>query len=267
MSMQKEYYFRPWITRFCFLVLFSSLLTVTINSEEVFAETISISILSGTSAPGCETSANCFHPSGLLVEKGTTVKWINKDSSPHTITSGTSANGNNGLFDSGLIMASYDFSHKFTKTGNYDYFCNIHPWMEGNIIVYEIPEEDEEIETANTFSPSNEFSAKTSSNNQNNDDSRIITTLSNRIEVMNDEIQNLKSQLKSEKIRADMMAVDKAQLSIMYDELETESDHMRQTISEQKDMISELKDETKSLKALVMEQLSVLNNLFSKLNS
>ncbi|MFB5647226.1 MAG: plastocyanin/azurin family copper-binding protein, partial [Candidatus Nitrosomaritimum yanchengensis] len=53
----------------------------------------------------------------------------------HTVTSGNIIEGPDGLFDSGLIKAGETFSFKFEKTGEYGYFCMIHPWANGSVTV------------------------------------------------------------------------------------------------------------------------------------
>ncbi|MDE1844549.1 MAG: hypothetical protein KGI10_04380, partial [Thaumarchaeota archaeon] len=39
------------------------------------------------------------------------------------------------LFDSGLIKKGADFKFTFANAGTYDYFCTVHPWMTGQVIV------------------------------------------------------------------------------------------------------------------------------------
>lgn len=63
------------------------------------------------------------------------VTWENADTAAHTVTSGTAENGPDGIFDSGLFGPGKDFRHQFTEQGNYDYFCLVHPWMDGTIKV------------------------------------------------------------------------------------------------------------------------------------
>ena len=41
------------------------------------------------------------------------------------------------MFDSGLFKAGESWSYNFTEAGRYSYFCTIHPWMEGTVIVEE----------------------------------------------------------------------------------------------------------------------------------
>ena len=67
---------------------------------------------------------------------GGTVTWENVDNAAHTVTSGSPADGPDGVFDSSLIMAGgATFSHTFDDVGTYDYFCMVHPWMQGSVIV------------------------------------------------------------------------------------------------------------------------------------
>ena len=62
----------------------------------------------------------------------------NQDTEVHTVTSGTPADGPDGLFDSGLIDNYMYFYHTFEEAGTYDYFCTLHPWMQGKVVVGEI---------------------------------------------------------------------------------------------------------------------------------
>jgi len=39
------------------------------------------------------------------------------------------------LFDSGIIPSEKKFEFTFSTPGNYNYFCTIHPWMMGQVIV------------------------------------------------------------------------------------------------------------------------------------
>ncbi len=83
-----------------------------------------------TIVQGASNGVNSFSPSSFTVKVGTTVAWVNKDASTHTVTS----QGSN-LFDSGNLPLGATFSYKFTQAGTYQYFCTIHPVMKGTIIV------------------------------------------------------------------------------------------------------------------------------------
>ena len=78
-----------------------------------------------------------LEPEVITIEKGTTVKWVNDDNAAHTITSGTPNGGPNGDFDSSLFMSNEKFEHVFDKAGIVEYFCMVHPWKIGKIIVKE----------------------------------------------------------------------------------------------------------------------------------
>ncbi len=64
---------------------------------------------------------------------GGEVIWTNHDSIPHTVTSGNPSEGPDGLFDSGLLMPGETYSVEFDIAFEYDYFCIVHPWMQGTI--------------------------------------------------------------------------------------------------------------------------------------
>ena len=87
----------------------------------------------GSSSPGCEP--DCFIPSTVVITVGGTVTWENTDTAAHTSSSGTPVDGPDGVFDSSLIMAGGSYSHTFDTAGTFDYFCMVHPWMEGTVIV------------------------------------------------------------------------------------------------------------------------------------
>ena len=87
----------------------------------------------GSSTPGCEP--DCFIPSTVVITVGGTVTWDNTDNAAHTSSSGTAADGPDGVFDSSLIMAGGSYSHTFDTAGTFDYFCMVHPWMQGTVIV------------------------------------------------------------------------------------------------------------------------------------
>jgi len=94
-----------------------------------------VTIPSGTSVPGCENSNSCFVPSTVSVSAGKSLTWYNADSAAHTVTSGTPSEGPDGMFDSSLFLAGSSFSHTFTQSDTIDYYCMVHPWMQGTVIV------------------------------------------------------------------------------------------------------------------------------------
>jgi plastocyanin len=69
-----------------------------------------------------------FQPAELTVKVGTTVTWTNRDDIPHTVVSA-------GKFRSKPLDTDNSFSFTFTETGDYKYFCSLHPHMTGLIKV------------------------------------------------------------------------------------------------------------------------------------
>jgi len=112
-----------------------SLIAIT---PSAFADhgTATVTNAPGSSVPGCEeTAEGCFVPSMVTIDVGGEVTWENNDTAAHTVTSGTPTGGPDGHFDSSLVMAGSSFSHTFDAAGTFDYFCMVHPWMAGTVIV------------------------------------------------------------------------------------------------------------------------------------
>jgi predicted secreted protein with PEFG-CTERM motif len=125
------------ITLSSLVVLFAIASMVTI-APNAFADhhMQTVTNAEGSSTPGCEETADgCFIPSPVTIPMGGTITWDNNDTAAHTATGGSATEGPSGVFDSSLIMAGSSFSHTFEDAGSYDYFCMVHPWMSGLVIV------------------------------------------------------------------------------------------------------------------------------------
>ena len=94
-----------------------------------------VSIPSGVGVPGCEETNECYIPTALTVSTGTTVIWENDDNAAHLATSGTPDGGPDGVFDSGMIMAGGTYEYVFSDSGEFEYYCLVHPWMIGTVTV------------------------------------------------------------------------------------------------------------------------------------
>jgi plastocyanin len=71
-----------------------------------------------------------FKPAHITIKRGTKVRWINKDSAPHTATA------NNGRsFDSGRLGKGQRYTHTFKSVGKKRYHCEIHPFMRASVVV------------------------------------------------------------------------------------------------------------------------------------
>ncbi len=93
-----------------------------------------VTIPAGSASPGCETTNECFIPSSITVTVGSTVMWANDDSAAHTVTSGIDMTAD-GTFDSSLLPAGKTFEFTFESSGEYPYYCMVHPWMTGKVTV------------------------------------------------------------------------------------------------------------------------------------
>jgi plastocyanin len=70
-----------------------------------------------------------FVSAAVTVPAGATVVWTNADDIEHTVTA--SDNG----FSSQPIEPDGQFSYSFNTPGTYTYFCAIHPFMTGKVVV------------------------------------------------------------------------------------------------------------------------------------
>ena len=114
-------------------VLAIGLISLSIDSIPVFAQaSTAISMVPGSSAP----TNKIFHdPSPANLAVGTTVTWTNNDATLHTATSGTPDSGPSGEFDSSYLTKGKTFQHTFDKAGTFDYYCTLHPFMIGQVVV------------------------------------------------------------------------------------------------------------------------------------
>lgn len=127
----------PFLPRKLFLVVLATLLLA--GSGLVFQQArgqpsgqnitpVHVAMLAGSalnrSSPG-------YSPDVIRVVIGVnnTVVWTNNDDAPHTVTS------TSGAFDSGLVSPGQSWNYTFTYPGTFDYYCTIHPWMKGEVIV------------------------------------------------------------------------------------------------------------------------------------
>ena len=102
---------------------------------QVFATNIPVIITLGSQSK----TTDAFSPNPVNAKVGDTVTWTNKDSTPHTVTSGSNATPD-GRFDSSpdfrqLLIPEGTFSHTFEEAGEYPYYCGLHPNMLGTVLV------------------------------------------------------------------------------------------------------------------------------------
>jgi len=97
------------------------------------AATLTIPV--GAATPGNPS----YDPLSLTVKKGDEINVVNKDSSPHTVTSGKAPDAPDAgkQFDTSIVNvgASAKVATTNLEPGEYDFHCAVHPFMMGKIIV------------------------------------------------------------------------------------------------------------------------------------
>ena len=86
------------------------------------------------SRPGCEDAQICYVPFEYSTTVGSPITWTNTDSAFHTVTSGTYDDPKT-LFDSGYMDPYDSYTLSFDLPGSYSYYCTLHPWMQGLVII------------------------------------------------------------------------------------------------------------------------------------
>lgn len=71
-----------------------------------------------------------FSPRTLTVPAGAKVVWINRDEEPHTVFSAGGQFAPSKALDTGDRYAT-----TLSKPGTYVYYCTVHPFMTGTVIV------------------------------------------------------------------------------------------------------------------------------------
>ncbi|MBL7001761.1 MAG: PEFG-CTERM sorting domain-containing protein [Nitrosopumilus sp.] len=132
-----------------FLVLFAIVAGIVASTPAAFADHSEVTIVTadGSGAPGCEETADgCFLPTTATVDVGGVVIMSNTDTAAHTFTSGDLADSDSvgNLFDTSLLMAGGSYEYSPDTVGEIPYFCMVHPWMQGVIIVQEAGADDDE---------------------------------------------------------------------------------------------------------------------------
>jgi plastocyanin len=107
----------------------------TADENTTPATVTAVSIVVGSSTP---TNGEFYSPEVVETTVGSMVTWTNDDTTLHTVTSGT-VEGNAGtpdsVFDSSYMSKGATFSWVPEEAGEYDYYCTLHPFMTGQVVV------------------------------------------------------------------------------------------------------------------------------------
>ncbi len=234
------------------ILLLSGIFTVS----PVFAD-VEIDIGLGSGIPGCDDTNECYIPYHALVSAGDEITWSNDDSVAHTVTSGTPAAGPDGKFDSSLFVTGSTYSVTLYESGEYPYYCIVHPWMTAKVIVDSVDFESSEIDVSGldereVMEPKvGECGAGTDlvdgicvvvDNSEVGD--YLITT----DDPKDEEIQELKNNIHG--LKAEITEKDE------------EINSLKALIVTLEDEINTLKDKAVDDLAIILEQLKILNELW-----
>ena len=70
-----------------------------------------------------------YEPREITVAPGTTIRWTNRDETPHTVTD------KGGELASAGLDTGDRYEHTFRTEGDYPYYCAVHPFMTGIVHV------------------------------------------------------------------------------------------------------------------------------------
>lgn len=93
------------------------------------ASVVATGIGAAPAAPTVHIKDDAFFPARLVVAVNQRVLFVNDDDDAHTVTA------TSGLFDSKGLDTHAQWSRRFSKPGTYTYFCSLHPFMKGTIVV------------------------------------------------------------------------------------------------------------------------------------
>ncbi len=125
-----------------FFVLFAIAAVMISSTPAAFADhsEVTINPAPGSGNPGCELKPEgCWIPNTATVDVGVVVIFENNDSSiasnSHTFTAGTPEEGPSDVFGTKLLTVGESAEWIPETVGEFPYFCMIHPWMKGLIIL------------------------------------------------------------------------------------------------------------------------------------
>lgn len=128
------------------IIILSCFTLIGSMTNFVLAEEYSVSIPFGAYNPELNTPAEVwFDPPVISIQIGDTINWKNDDKELHVVTSGDGSGRfgwmsknfgtPDGYFESERFEPGESWSFLFEKAGSFEYYCSIHPWMEGIVLV------------------------------------------------------------------------------------------------------------------------------------
>jgi plastocyanin len=105
------------------------------STKDSIPKVINATVISAFIPPGASGQGNpSYEPAVITVKKGDAIEWTNNDNAPHTVTS---FKDDGKSFDSSIILTGkkYILDTSTLTDSEYDYFCTIHPFMKGKIVL------------------------------------------------------------------------------------------------------------------------------------
>jgi plastocyanin len=94
------------------------------------AAALALPAVAGADTSNVSIQSSAFGPNQVSVLAGDTVDWQNTSLRTHTVTA------RDGSFGSASIGLSGSYSNRFPTAGTFGYYCQIHPFMTGEVDVY-----------------------------------------------------------------------------------------------------------------------------------
>lgn len=111
-----------------------ALFTIPVIFAESDAGYTEIVISKNIFLPKCEKDDSCLSPSYSVIEVNSSLNFTNTDIAVHNLSSGSPRNPTLD-WSTGMIL-SQDYSLvKFEHTGEFPYYCPLHPWILGHVKV------------------------------------------------------------------------------------------------------------------------------------
>ena len=116
------------------LLIVTALLVVLLLGDEVglnnnARDIEQTPVVSGHDALEVAIEDFLYSPADLTINAGTTITWTNNDGAVHDATE------RDRSWNTALLSQGEAGEITFDEPGTFEYFCSIHPWMEGSITV------------------------------------------------------------------------------------------------------------------------------------
>ena len=115
-------------------IIFVAILILGFNKLDVSAQESNFTIVLNPGATNSD-SQNPMTPANVTVPAGVNVTWINKDSSPHMLVSGTPDEGPNNIFYGDFFGTGENYTVTFNDPGLYSYYDPAWSHIRGEVTV------------------------------------------------------------------------------------------------------------------------------------